>query len=331
MAMNTKTDKDYILYNRDRKIGYVDVKTMEVGSTRNHFFNLFQKANRYEKQLGKDLCDFSASDITSMYRSLNVSNEDVLIAINSVYGSYVDWCLQHGMVVDNQNHYREVTAKVIRTCVNKNLVKEKLITRAEVLRQKKRILNVCDYFMLLAVFEGISGKDMKDLSALKLSDFENKGGQWYAHLSSGRTVMASDRLYVTAREANAQTFYTAEDRIHDRDLIPHNGAIIKYRPEQRVFTDTAKRGRVMKGMKHVFSEISNAKMTVTYLKDSGKIYFLRQKAKKEGFSSVGDMLSIENRSKVDFSDIENQYGAKFSISKFLNKYQSVCDTLEDEF
>ena len=66
-----------------------------------------------------------------------------------------------------------------------------------------QLLNPSDAFIMLALFEGIKGKDFCEIVKLKMSDFnENE-----VTLCTGRKVIVSNKLLALAEESNSTDYY----------------------------------------------------------------------------------------------------------------------------
>lgn len=194
-------------YNQQQKEKYINSNL-----NRNQFlnktnFNTFVRVSKVEEALGKDACNFETDEIISWYKSLLTSSLESLMSNNSQLKIYTDWCVQNGYTRDYQNHYSEITTEMLNDCLNEELVNKSILTRKELLYiiRKEVPDNPADCFLLLALFEGICGKEMSDLSMLEYKDFDfNKKS---VHLYSGKTIKVSNELLHYAKETQETDEY----------------------------------------------------------------------------------------------------------------------------
>lgn len=194
-------------FNQERKDQYI-----EENKERNNFldktsFNTFVRVLPMEQKLNKDACDFSSNEIISWYKSLNTTSMESLMSNNSQLKIYTAWCITHGFVKDNQNHYDEITIDTISDCLNKELIDKKVLSREQLVNliEKEIKDNPSDKFLLLALFEGICGHEMSDLTMLKWKDFDVKNGA--VRLYSGEIRPVSKRLIKYAEETQEEDIY----------------------------------------------------------------------------------------------------------------------------
>lgn len=188
--------KDF--YNQEKKVEYIKTFPDYAQVIYNRIFNL---SKPIEESLGKDICNFNKDELLDFYSYCNVSSPSVLKNMHSAIIKYK---------VDNNTITQEIfeiNSDVLRRRVNRVAVRNKLITREDLLKALQKsededLFNYSDAFIILAMFEGISGRNYEEIWKLNISDFYFKGKQFYVKLSTGREIKVSDKLYYYAENSS---------------------------------------------------------------------------------------------------------------------------------
>lgn len=291
--------------NEERKQKYIE-------ETSNKTVGLyFVKAKEYEEKWNKDLAEFSVREITDFYKLMCSPSVSFLNNINCQFRLYTAWCQAQNMLADNQNHYNEIDYKVLMSCVNIGLLKDKIITREKLLSLLPTLENPVDQFIPLAIFEGICGDQCVDLIALRKADVENgkctiKNGQ--------EVIMSFELMTYGRRAADEYTYYNsasagkrkefALDLSDDhviKKVITHSGQ------DEEVHYST-----IQKKLRKMQDVLGVAGFTVKALKESGRIHLITETMKKYD-CTIEEAI---NRN----SDIENIYGEIQSYKAYAYKY-----------
>lgn len=167
---------------------------------------LFKKYAPIEEEFGKDLSNFTKTEITSAYKRQNYKSFETLMVININLKNYTKWAMQHAIVEDGMNHYDDFTHEQLLSCVNQRQLKGSILTRDELLNGIRELNNAVDAFMLLALFEGIRGKRCEELINLTIDDFDFDSKT--VSLCSGRTIPVSNELLHWASLTDQELIYT---------------------------------------------------------------------------------------------------------------------------
>lgn len=305
-------------YNLPLKQEYVD----EMSYRNTHlgiFLNCqFAKSESYEEKLGKDLCAFTVAEIIEYYKTLCLTSYETLAVLNSQFKIYTNWCMNRGMVPDNQNHYYEIINETIISCINTGLAYERIVTRNELLKILEGAYNSSDVFLALALFEGICGKEMCEFNALNMKAFSK---DLTVKLNTGRILKISGKLYDTAEEsANEYTYYTMSIRggIREFKFREYDDSILKCMYNATMDGDVRQRlyNKLMRMKKNLGAEC----LTTASLTESGRIEMIRNLSKKESISFKEALIKHK--------EVEDIYGKVYSYSTFMLKYGDIIERLE---
>lgn len=313
------------MFNEELKQEYIRNKEENTNLPEGYLRRLFNRSETTEEYLGKDIYDFSVSEIVGLLIKLNMNSYDTLYVINSHYRLYTDYCLSKGLVFDNQNHYNEITKDRLLSCVNPLVAENKIIDREKLNKYCDMLVNYQDKFILQCFFEGICGKEMSDVFMAEFSDIDEVNNKM--KLTSGRTVNVSTTLIEYAREADeakmlfpnlsVDTSSNAETR--KMELI-QDGKIVKWTAHSTTETD-------VDGKKEVYSYRNKISYMFRYL---GITHIVTPNSLIESgiIDRINSLAKELNRSveeiiydKKYYDAICYQFNKKIVRSTFLKKYE----------
>lgn len=303
------------MYNEDIKMRYIKEKENTTNTPKGYLIRQFNKAASIEERLEKDLCCFTLYEIVDFYKTLNVSSVDSLVVLNSHLSLYTQWCLQQNLVPDCQNHYTEIQSGSLIEYINTAAFKKTIVSRDVLYSWLMNLNNPSDAFIMLALFEGIKGKEFCELVNLKMSDFDGNK----VKLCTGRELIISDKLLSLAEESNATMIYYAvtagkEKKVNflDEDLI------IKNYPNCQT-TDTFQQGRrIYRRLSRNFDAIGVAKwMKPNSLVDSGKIDYINTRSRELGITAKDFIYNPDYVKEVEYRFDYDMTRLRVS---FINKY-----------
>lgn len=307
------------MFNKDLKQEYISYKESITNCPKGYLNNLFERSSVYESNLNKDVCSFTVKEILELYAILNFNSYDTLNVINSHYRLYTEYCLLKGLVHDNQNHYNEIQKKQLMDCINPLSKENKIITKEKLVNYCNTLVNYGDKFIIRCLFEGICGKELRDIFLAKISDIDiNKKKMT---LSSGRIVNVSSTLIDYAIEAdNAKEQYPNVDSDtlvwKSKEYIPSDKIVKWTKRSDRNYDDNNivmyrnKVSLIFKflGLTHI--------VTPNSIIESGIIDTINEYCKNH------NMVAAEAVYKKDlYNYIYEQFNKKIVRSTFIDKYQ----------
>ena len=76
------------MYNQDIKERYIREKSITTVMPEGYLGRMFQKTMPFEKALGKDVCNFSNSEIINLYKTWNLGSLTSLYVYNNTLQVY---------------------------------------------------------------------------------------------------------------------------------------------------------------------------------------------------------------------------------------------------
>lgn len=303
------------MYNEELKERYINYKEAAVTIAQDYLLRLFKSSEPYEKAKGKDICNFSALEIMEFYQMLNRTSIESLSVINSTLSQYTNWCQMQNLVTDNQNHFLEITRDKFSECVNVLYVEKSMMTRSQVIDLANQFDNYCDKFILLAFFEGLSGKNYQELWKAHYSDIDEEKQTMYLH--TGRTVSVSKQLISYAYEAaQATEYYALGESRRETPFLESDDTIIKsYMNCRGDVSDHQMSRRIYNKFQRLVTYAGMEYLRPQNLIDSGKIHFINEKCKERGMSGKDYVMDRECR-----REVEEQYGCVIQRSNFVSRF-----------
>lgn len=297
------------MFNEDLKLRYLDESEGRYVGIRYYMNNQFTKIEDTEERLGKDLCNFTVTDILDYYRTLCTSSLSYLIAINSQFKMYTQWCQSQNLVYDNQNHYDELDHEVLTTCVNYGLSQLQIISRDDLLSAITMLDNPSDAFLCLALFEGICGLRCEELLHLYVNDFHDG----CVDLCSGRRLPVSLKLESLAIDsATTYEYFTFNDLGNPKGAcydLSDNRVIKRFR---NATTCSSEHHNLYRKLVKIKNAIGSEAISAGLLQESGRIDMIKSIMKNKN-------QSIEECIKNN-PEIAYRYGNIHSIPMYLKQY-----------
>ena len=304
-----------MLYNEEIKLRFISERNKEAILPENYLERQFRKTSDMEKELNKDLSNFTFYEIIEYYKLLNISSLDSLSVMNSQFSLYTQWCLQENLVKDNQNHFLEINIDIMRGCVNKALFNMKIISKNTILNWVEQLPNPKDQFVLLGLFEGIKGKDFCELLKLKPEDINKNNNT--AKLFTGREIKISNKLSSIIDECVLETKYYSITG-NNTKIMPliNRGFIIKDYPNAKDNVSDFFAGRkIYNSIMRILNYFDAGFMTANSIYESGKINMIKEQSKKLKISPK-EYIYTNN-----IKEVEEKYNFKMVRSTFLLKYE----------
>lgn len=266
------------MYNEQRKIQFLKQREENTTQSKN-LENIFELSENIEERLGRDIADWSTSEIISFYKYYSTSSLQSLIVINNSLTAYTNWCIVNGLVTDNQNHFLEFDTVMLSNCVDLNKLHDMVITREKLLQEIELLPNAQDAFIFLGLFEGIPLRD-GIIGKIRLSDLNGN----VLTLPDGKTLTLSNKLVDIMHEADAEITYKPLRETGREKRLEDKGTIIKeiiHGKKKESVDITPLIGRRIRNCAAV-TDIPN--ITVKMLQESGRIDLIKRIMERENIT-----------------------------------------------
>lgn len=303
------------MYNEEIKKRYIAEKERTTSMPDKYLTRQFDRTEEYELRLGKDLSNFIKQEILDMYKTFNFEAVETVNVINSHFSLYTQWCLQQNLVPDCQDHFLEIKANDLMSCINMAALKKSIVSLETLRGWLRKLPNPSDQFIMLALFEGIGGQNFCELTNLKMSDFNGNT----VNLCTGRTLTVSTELVDLARESDNTLIYKGVGSKIDKEVpFKDENLIIKNYPNCQDGADEYYQGRrIYRRLLRNFTMLEVDKwMRPNALAESGKIHYINLRSKELGMSAKDFLYSEYVQEIAD----RFEYNLKRFRVSFMRKY-----------
>lgn len=296
-------------YNSDIKerfMDYIDINKYPPG----YWERLFDKSSRFEEKNGKDLYDFTASEIIEFYKFMDLGNISGVTVLNSNIIKYTQWALIENLISDNQIHAIEISKELLYSCINQQRMNKSLITYEQL--SSIHWLNMVDAFIVWCLFEGIKGTNYEEIINIKLSDINDKNE---IKLCTGRTVKVSNKFVWIANEADQEEEYVTFGTDRSKPL---KQSVFIYKEKSNARSVDVPRGVYAALSRNLYqTDGLNNNMSARSLRDSGLIHYLNKRA-EDLKTTVKSLFATPDSIK----DILDKYQFNLSVKvRFLEMYK----------
>lgn len=306
------------MYNEEIKQRYIIEKESKTYTPKYYLKRLFDKTEEHEARLNKDVSNFTAYEITDLYKTFNITSVESLTVMNSHLGLYTDWCLKQNMVTDCQNHFSEMNHDVFLKCINIMALKKSIITRETLYSWISEMPNPSDGFIMLALYEGIRGKNFAEIVNLEMKDFTGNK----VKLCTGRELIVSDKLVELAKLSDATMEYYAvnKDKIKTFPYLDDHTIVKNFHNCKSEMDSYGQSRRIYRRLIRNFEYLGVEQwMSASSLEESGKIDFIQTRSKELGITPK-EFIFSEYADEVDYKYETNLKKLKVSYYKKFEEY-----------
>ena len=302
------------MYQNEMKEGFIKdyMRSRVVAQT--SLYSLFRKVEPYEETLGKDCSCFTEEEILNIYAEFRARSYHVLLNYNVILKAYCAW-MKHYHGLDNDIAYENITTDMVRPLVSEDA--KRVLSREEVIEMEDQLYNWTDKAIVEALFEGLSGNSMKDLTCVELHMIDQKSKQ--LHLPDGRLFDLTDRLCELLVAACKETEYVCYgETMRVKKMI---GANKLYKERDNAHTaDSDDRffrwvyRRIMNYKKHL--GINN--LTMKNLQTAGMTFYLKQGMEENGLGLKEFLLTDAGAKLMD----KYNYFSEHRIDNVISRYKT---------
>ena len=313
------------MFNESLKQEFIRQRKQEANLDKNFLNRIFSITEEYEDLLRKDVSNFTVQEILDLYKSINSISYERILNINTQLSYYTQFCLQRNLVKDSQNHFLEIKSENVIECINKVALVNRLHSRDQIIRWCNTVLtdNPSDKFILLGMFEGLSGNNFIEITEARLKDIDEKTSTMKTYLE--RTIPISKELISYAKESDTTLEYITLGSTGRIRKLYETGKIIKdYRKESA--EDPYKQGRrIYLRIKKIFKMVTdNQYLSTKSLADSGRCDYIIKRSKELNISPYDFISTTEY-----VNEVNKIYLGGIVKSVFWNKYGEYLESRMD--
>lgn len=299
-------------YNEEDKAEFIKdyMRSRIVAAT--SLSGLFNKTEFFENELDKDCCEFTKEEILSMYKRFDARSINVLGNYNVYLKSYTALMI-YKKKIDNYNAYESITKEDLKQCLDVDLLKQRYITREQLDDIENELLNYTDKAIVEALWHGISGKSMKDLTSLNEQMLQGDS----LYLPDGKVIQINQKLSEYLKKAFHEIDYLCYGSTLRVEKLVGEGNLYKERANAHASDSNDVRFRwIYRKIQNYRKHLDIPMLTMKTIQASGLLYAL-QKGMQQNNCTMREFLSTEKG-----RELALQYGYKpdYYIDVITDKY-----------
>lgn len=215
------------MYNDELKNTYITEKTKTATVDKFYLPNLFKRCEPFETELNKDVCNFTTKEIENMYKTLDYKGFETIVVTNSALSLYTNWCLSQGVSKDSQNHFLEFDRPRLSMLINKAYKNARVVSRETISDWCRQLPNPSDAFVLMGLFEGISGKDYTEFTHLMIDDVDIERSTILLPGRKEPVVFSKELCRYAIESANEKWYYSISEEMKRKVEFKESRNVIK--------------------------------------------------------------------------------------------------------
>ena len=301
-------------YNEEAKAEFIKdyMRSRIVAAT--SLSGMFNKTEMFESELGKDCSQFTKDEILNMYKQFGAKSVNVLGNYNVYLKSYTAYRL-YTKQINNENAYESINKDDLKKCLDPKILKQIYITREQLDDIENELLNYTDKAIVEALWHGISGKSMIDLTSLNKEMLSEDGKTIF--FSNGKIVQISEKLSEYLQKAFHEMDYLCYGASLRVERLVGEGNLYKERANAHaVDSDDVKFRWVYRKIQNYRKYLDIPMLTMKTIQASGLLHVL-QNGMRQNDCSMREFLSTEKG-----RELALQYGYKLDhyVDVIADKY-----------
>lgn len=267
------------MYNKEYKDAFINTLERSVES-KYQYESMFKRVEPLENEIGKDLYDMNMDELETVFYKLRRRTKRSALQFFNLIKSYITWAKDNGY---SSSKLHPIVDVINSEYVEKYIYKAgtNYYTREEILEGIQNLANARERALVLALFEGISGKKHSEIINLRAEDISEKDGQYYVSVLSdeieltNRQVSISKELYELLIEAY-ETKETTNPRGGKSRVA--DGAYVFRRNRIRAGEDCKLRHQSISAlyMGTIKNAFGDSNISATIINNSGLMYYANE-------------------------------------------------------
>ena len=300
------------MYQKEQKESFISDYMRSRIIQRTTLTGLFRKIEAYEKDAGIDICMFSKEQAIQMFAKLKSRSVYTLLNNNVILKAYTAW-QKHYNGIDVDNVYENITIDDLRPCVDAKA--SKILSREEITEIEEQLLNVTDAAIVEALFQGIAGPSMRDITSLNkdMLDKDNK----CLIFPDGRVFDISENLCELLEKAFDEDKYLCYGETLRVKKLEGKGKLFKERDNTHAADSDDRRFRaVYRKIMVIRDYVGIKELTMKGIAAAGFLHYLRMQLEESGLA-LKEFLKTESGEKL-----MDRYGyeSDFRIDNIIHRY-----------
>ena len=303
-------------YNEEAKAEFIKdyMRSRIVAAT--SLSGMFNKTVSFEKELGKDCSQFTKAEVLDMYKRFCAKSVNVLANYNVYLKHYTAFRIYYEKI-SGKNVYEYINKEDLKLCIDPEIQKQIYLTREQIDDIEDELLNYTDKAIIEALWHGISGKSMRDITSLNVNMFSKDKRSLI--FPDGRVIKISKKLSEYLDKAFNEMEYLCYGATLRVEKLVGEGNLYKERANAHAGDSSDVRFRwIYRKIQNYRKHLDIPMLTMKTIQASGLLHELKN-GMKENDCSMREFLYTEQGKKLAV-----QYGYKpdYYVDVISDKYSA---------
>lgn len=254
---------------------------------------VLNKVQTIERDVSKEITEFSQEEILGMYRKFNLTSVNTLQNYNNYLKAYCDFVIYK--TNSGTNHFAGIGKEALKTCIDEEMRKNKYITYEHLKDIEEDLLNYTDAAILECLWNGIAGKELTDLTHLERSQLDED--KMEINLKSGKTIKIYTRLYKLLDGAFKETDLVCYGETTRVKKVNGYGKLYKVRDNAYKDSDSVRFRWIYRKIMIVREYVGLPNMSMKTLQGSGMLHYIKQGMERTGLG-LREFLNTKSGEKI---------------------------------
>ncbi len=300
------------MYEKEQKEGFIEyyLRSKVIAST--SLYAILKKTEQFESEANKDVSEFNKDEILKMFKEFKAKSVSSLLNYTVILKDYTRYFNYKLTGTATGGAYEEISKKDVKDLIDKSA--SFLLSREEVTEIEENLYNASDKALLEALWEGIAGPNMQDITDLSE---ENVYKDKSIIIVNRKEYPLTDRTYKLLKDAFSETEIMSYGNTMRVIPVKGRGRLYKERANVRDIDSEDVRFRYVYRKIQLFRKQADIpQLTMKNLQASGLLYYLK-KGMKESCLDIRGFLKTKSG-----EELAKRYGfGDFYIENICRKYE----------
>jgi hypothetical protein len=278
-------------------------------------YSLFRKTQKYEESLKKDCYRLTQDEALETFKDFKAKSVFVLLNYNVILKAYCAWQKYYNGL-ETEIAYESITKDMLSPLIPEDVMK--VLSREDITDIEDQLYNWTDKAIIEALFEGLSGNSMCDLTSVNVDMVDHKKKQII--FPDGRVFDLTDRLYDLLIKSFNETEYACYGPALRIKKLVGVGCLYKERDNAHAAESDDKYFRwVYRKVQNARKHVGINSLTMKNLTAAGLVYYIRQGMKQTGLELKPFLLTEMGEKLMD----KYGYNSAFRVDNIITRYGQI--------
>lgn len=254
---------------------------------------VLNRVQAIERNVGKEITEFSQEEILNIFRKFNLTSVNTLQNYNNYLKAYCDFVIYK--TNNGTNHFANIGKEVLKTCIDEDTKKNKYITYEQLYEIQTQLLNYTDSAILECLWNGISGKELHDLTHLERNQVNASNME--ITFEDGKVIKIYPELCELLDKAFNETDMVCYGEGTKVKKVEGYGRLYKVRDNAYKDSDSVRFRWVYRKIMIIREYVGLPNMSMKTLQGSGMLHYIKQGMERTGLG-LREFLSTKSGEKI---------------------------------